>query len=190
MKDETSNEEKKRLSYERQNAVRKAWKEEQARVTDGQGTRKWSKEEQQELIERGSVRGYEGHHMKSVSLYPQYAGDSHNIQFLSEEEHLLGAHGGNYHNLTNGYYDPETQSMNEFGDELGRVPVYDLATYERVESIDDVRSGYYEDAEKNGGESDVEDIQDAKSSIEDSDSASNSKSDSGEVEGISNGRRQ
>jgi len=189
MKDATSNEEKKRLSYERQNAVRRAWKEERERVSDGQGTRKWSKEEQQELIERGSVRGYEGHHMKSVSLYPQYAGDSHNIQFLSEEEHLQGAHGGNYHNLTNGYYDPETQSMNEFGDELGQVPVYDLASYEKIESVDDIRSEYYEDAEKNGGVPDIEDIQDAKSSIGDSDSVSNSETAYSEEMGISNGRR-
>lgn len=68
MKDETNNEEKKRLSYERQNAVRKAWKEEQARVSDGQGTRKWSKDEQQQLIERGSVRGCHFWKMMGSSL--------------------------------------------------------------------------------------------------------------------------
>ena len=175
MKDETSNEDKKRLSYERQNAVRKAWKEERARVVNGQGTRKWSKEEQQQLMERGSVKGYEGHHMKSVSLYPQYAVDSHNIQFLSEEEHLQGAHGGNYHHLTNGYYDPETQSMNEFGDELGHVPVYDLATYEKIESIDDVRSDYYKDSENNVGVPDIEIVKDAKDSLECSESTSDGK---------------
>lgn len=189
MKEHLSNEEKKKLSYERQNAVRNAWKEEKARVIEGYGTRKWSCAEQEELLNRGNVSGYEGHHMKSVSLYPQYAGDSHNIQFLSEEEHLQGAHGGNYHNLTNGYYDPETQSMNEFGDELGAVPVYDLATFEKIESIDDVRSDYYEDAEKNGGVPNIEDIQDAKNSIEDSESVANSRTVYSEANGISNGRR-
>lgn len=121
-----ANEEKKRLAYERQNAVRQAWKEEQSRVRVGHGTRNWSAEEQEELLERGSVQGYEGHHMKSVSLYPEYAGDSKNIQFLTEDEHLYGAHNGSYHNLTNGYYDPETKEMHEFGDKLEDLPDHDL----------------------------------------------------------------
>ena len=147
MKKIMSNEEKKRLSYERQNAVRQAWKEERSKVCDGIGTRKWTADEQEELINRGAVRGYEGHHMKSVSLYPEYAGNSNNIQFLNEEEHLYGAHKGNYHILTNGYYDPETGIMNDFGDELGELPVYDLGTYEKIESINSVRADYYIDAE-------------------------------------------
>ncbi|MDY4488185.1 MAG: hypothetical protein SPE18_09070 [Candidatus Limivicinus sp.] len=78
-----SNEDKKRLAYERQNAVRNAWKEEKSRVEAGLGTGNWSQKERAELLERGSVSGYEGHHMKSVGLYPEYAGDSNNIQFLS-----------------------------------------------------------------------------------------------------------
>ena len=135
-----SNEEKKRLSYERQSAVRKAWKEEQARVESGHGTRLWTKEQQKEILERGSVHGYEGHHMKSVSLYPEQAGNPENIQFLSEDEHLYGAHGGDYHNLTNGYYDPYTQTMKEFdGDELKELPTYDL---ERENEMADARNNY------------------------------------------------
>lgn len=122
-----SNEEKKRLSYERQTAVRNAWKEEKARVEAGCGTRNWSKAEQEELLQRGAVSGYEGHHMKSVSAYPEYAGDSRNIQFLSEDEHLYGAHQGNYHQATNGYYNPETSEMIEFeGDELRELPIMEL----------------------------------------------------------------
>ena len=121
-----SNEEKKQLSYQRQNAVQSAWKQEKDRVSEGVGTRKWSEVEQKELLERGRVSGYEGHHMKSVSLYPEYAGEPKNIQFLSETEHLYGAHGGDYHNLTNGYYDPETGIMHDFGDALEQLPIYDL----------------------------------------------------------------
>ena len=123
-----TNEEKRRLANEQQNAVRNAWREEKARVQNGQGTRNWSVTEQKELIERGSVSGYDGHHMKSVSQYPDQAGNPRNIQFLTEKEHFQGAHQGNYHNMTNGYYDPETQSINEFdGDELIEVPVSDLS---------------------------------------------------------------
>ena len=143
-----SNEEKKRLSYERQAAVRKAWKEEQARVAEGFGTRKWSEDEQKELLERGAVSGYEGHHMKSVSLYPEYAGDSRNIQFLSEEEHLQGAHRGNYHNLTNGYYDPESKQMIQFGKKLGDVPVYELSGQEN-QLYSEKRAEYCAEESKN-----------------------------------------
>lgn len=122
-----TNEEKKQLTRERQKAVRDAWKNERELVKQGKGTRNWSKEEREELLSTGKVSGYEGHHMKSVSLYPEHAGNSKNIQFLNEEEHLNGAHQGNYHNLTNGYYDPETGKMNEFKkDELREVPVKNL----------------------------------------------------------------
>lgn len=157
MEEGLSREEKRKLSYQRQNAVRRAWKEEQSRVSNGQGTRKWSLDEQKELLERGAVSGYEGHHMKSVSLYPEYAGDSRNIQFLSEQEHLYGAHNGSYHNLTNGYYDPERQVMNEFGDELEEIPMYELQQ-SNVDLIDDIRNKYIQDAEAGNMESSKNEI--------------------------------
>lgn len=126
-----TNEDKKRISNERQNAVRKAWKIEAERVKSGVGTRGWTPEQQKEIIKRGSVSGYEGHHMKSVSLYPQYAGDPKNIQFLTEDEHLYGAHNGNYHNLTNGYYDPYEEKMIAFqDDELPEIPEIQLENLE------------------------------------------------------------
>ena len=132
---EMTNEEKKRLSYQRQNAVRLAWKNERNRVENGYGTRKWSAAEQEELISRGAVHGYEGHHMKSVSLFPEYAGEPRNIQFLSETEHLWGAHNGNYHTPTNGYYDPTTGVMYEFkGSELPELRNIKLSNTEQLNS--------------------------------------------------------
>lgn len=122
-------EQRKQLTAERQKAVRQAWKEEKQRVLEGKGTRQWTIDEKKELISRGSVPGYEGHHMKSVSKYPQFAGDSNNIQFLTEKEHLYGAHKGSYHNKTNGYYDPKTKEMNSFrGNQHPKAPIYDLKT--------------------------------------------------------------
>ena len=53
--------------------------------------------------------------MKSVQLFPEIQGESGNIQFLSKKEHR-DAHGGNYQNPTNGYYDPITRVMTDFGD--------------------------------------------------------------------------
>ena len=121
-------EEKKRLNYERQKAVREAWNKEKSLVQVGQGTRDWSQTDQKQLIDKGRVKGYDGHHMKSVSNYPQYAGESENIQFLTEKEHFEGAHKGDYHSITNGYYNPKTQKTEEFrGNELKPVEKISLS---------------------------------------------------------------
>ncbi len=160
---EMTNEEKKQLSRERQMAVRHAWKNEKALAEQGKGTRNWSEGEQKELIDTGRVSGYEGHHMKSVSLYPEYAGDSKNIQFLNENEHFNGAHQGNYHNLTNGYYDPVTNQMNEFdGDELIEVPVINLEEYSYSNNgeIEDLKNDFYQEQESNMVESDINNAKD------------------------------
>lgn len=189
----STNEEKKRLSNERQRAVRNAWKEEKDHVKSGQGTRDWSPSQQKELIQRGAVSGYEGHHMKSVSLYPKYAGDSKNIQFLSEKEHL-DAHQGNYHNATNGYYDPESQKMNEFqSDELEPVVASDLTEYYSEEydsSLEQAREAYISDDTAHEAKANDDAINDAKAAYEenisttgDGESVSSSES-SGEGHGI------
>lgn len=122
-----NNDDRKRIAYERQKAVKAAWKEEAQRVRENQGTRNWDEAEKKELLERGSVSGYAGHHMKSVSLYPEYAGDPKNIQFLTESEHLYGAHQGSFHNKTNGYFNPLTQKMEPFADnQKPSVPIIKL----------------------------------------------------------------
>ena len=148
-----SPEEKRHLNYLRQRAVKNAWKNEQTLVYDGNGTRDWTVEQQKELMETGRVEGYEGHHMKSVSLYPEYAGDENNIQFLSEEEHFYGAHQGNYQNATNGYYDPNSGVMNEFdGDELQGVPTIELTEKcglkEQIHAEMDAESDYMGDLDE------------------------------------------
>lgn len=90
----------------RSSAVKKAWKNEVYLVeTTGTGTRNWTPSEIDELLTKGKVKGYEGHHMKSVSFYPDLAGDPHNIQFLTRKEHFA-AHNGNWRNITHGRYLP------------------------------------------------------------------------------------
>lgn len=170
-----SNEEKKKISNDRQNAVRHAWKLECERVKSGQGTRTWSKDQQEELLTRGSVRGFEGHHMKSVSLYPEYAGESRNIQFLTEEEHLYGAHQGNYHNLTNGYYDSYNKVMIEFeGEELPNIPEFDLNNTEEAELQSVINEDY-------GIESTNGEFNNSESEISQGNENSNDNSDGYEV---------
>lgn len=95
----------------RQKAVKEAWGKEKQRVLQGKGTRNWTVGQQAELIEHNRVSGFEGQHMKNVARYPQYAGDSNNIQFLTYEEHYYGAHRGNWKNETNGRFDPATGEM-------------------------------------------------------------------------------
>ena len=151
-----TNEEKKRLSYLRQNAVRQAWKDERNRVLNGRGTRDWTTSEQQELISRGSVTGYDGHHMKSVQQYPEEAGNKEIIQFLTEKEHFEGAHSKDYHNATNGYYDVKNNQTIEFTDTedftIPEIALSDPILCQDMDSseteqikkdiIDDISSGY------------------------------------------------
>ena len=90
---------------ERAKAVRQAWKMEYENVLNGGSgiSRVWTSSEVDELLLNGKIKGYEGHHMKSVKGYPELAGDPYNIQFLTRAEHLK-AHGGNFRNITHGRF--------------------------------------------------------------------------------------
>ncbi len=116
-------EERKQLNRDRQRGVRMAWEREKALVQEGKGTRDWSLEEQKELLEKGYVKGYEGQHMRSVSLDPSQAANPDNVQFLSHENHLDAhnqAGGQGYLSPTNGYYDESTHTLNSFAE--GEAP--------------------------------------------------------------------
>lgn len=100
-------------------AISAAWSHEQDLVREGKGTRDWTPEQQQDILERGKAhdengKAFEGHHMKSAEMYPEYQGDPENIQFLSRDEHF-DAHGGSFRNATNGYYDYNTRQTTDFG---------------------------------------------------------------------------
>lgn len=103
-------------------AIRLAWERERELVRQGKGTRDWTKEQQQDILDpdKGKAydemgRAFEGQHMKSVAEYPEYQGNPDNIQFLTKEEHLE-AHKGSWQNPTNWYYDPITKEFTDFGD--------------------------------------------------------------------------
>ena len=121
--------------------------------------RDWTPEQQHQLMDDGRVEGYIGHHMKSVSSYPQQAGNSGNIQFLSENEHFEGAHQGSFHNQTNGYYNPNSGSMEEFnGSELRPVESQDLSVPcyengEHMEQNEQSESAFKASAKNSGQES-------------------------------------
>ena len=136
-----------------------AWEKEKRLVSDGQGTRNWTEEQQRSIIEFGVAydeetgRAFEGQHMKSVGRYPEYADDPNNIQFLTRKEHLA-AHDGNWQNPTNWYFDPITKEKTIFDDELIDIPVIELTaplylpeTEEDTEEIDEDEEDSEEDEE-------------------------------------------
>ena len=90
------------LNAERKSAVKNAWKAEREAVTKtGTGTRRWSESQTSELLGKGKVSGYEGHHINSVNGSPLLAGIANNIKFLTRDEHLA-EHGGSWLNKTVG----------------------------------------------------------------------------------------
>lgn len=105
---------------ERNKAVREAWNKELELVQEGKGTREWTPEQQKDILEKGRAydengKAFEGQHMKSAEMYPEYQGEPGNIQFLTRTEHLE-AHDGNWQNPTNWYYNPVTKEKFGFGD--------------------------------------------------------------------------
>lgn len=121
-----SDQQKRERNRQRLFAVRGAWRTEQTLARQNRGTRRWSAGQREELLATGRVKGYEGHHMKSVKAYPQYAGNPKNIQLLTESEHLR-AHNGNYKNQSNGYYNVRTRKMENFKQkELRPAPILPL----------------------------------------------------------------
>lgn len=109
-----------RRTAESNKAILAAWNKEQELVQEGKGTREWTPEQQQDILEKGKAYdeygvAFQGQHMKSAEMYPEYQGDPGNIQFLTRAEHLE-AHDGNWKNSTNWYFNPVTKEKIIFGD--------------------------------------------------------------------------
>ena len=127
-------------------AVELAWTRERERVMNGQGTRDWTQDQQKDIVERGKAydengKAFQGHHMKSVEKHSDDQGNPDNIQFVTIKEHL-DAHGGNFQNPTNGYYDYITGETIEFADEVVPCTVINLSdplyiTYNDVQQLNE-----------------------------------------------------
>lgn len=109
-----------RRTAEANKAILAAWNNEQALVQEGKGTREWTPQQQQDILEKGKAYdddgyAFQGHHMKSAEKNPEHQGDPLNIQFLTRTEHL-DAHCGNWQTPTNWFYNPITKERLDFGD--------------------------------------------------------------------------
>jgi RHS repeat-associated protein len=95
----------KTLKAARSKAVKNAWKAELQLIKEtGEGSVNWSSKQFKELKKYGKVKGYVGHHMKSVKGYPHLAGDHKNIEFLTRSQHYSAHGGGKWRVPTHGPY--------------------------------------------------------------------------------------
>lgn len=131
-----------RRTAESNKAIRLAWQREYELVKEGKGTRNWTEEQQRDILDSSKGKAYdengkafEGHHMKSAEAYPEYQGDSKNIQFLSRAEHTQ-AHGG-WQSPTNGFYDYTTGVTYDFGED-GFTPCEIIKLSNPVIAIDNL----------------------------------------------------
>lgn len=134
-----------RRTAEANKAIKLAWEREQDLVQNGKGTRDWTKEQQEDILnpDKGKAydengRAFEGQHMKSVAEHPEYQGNPDNIQFLTKEEHL-DAHRGSWQNPTNWYYNPQTKEFIEFG-ENEIIPCQVIVLSDPIIGLHDKRS--------------------------------------------------
>ena len=109
-----------RRTSESNKAILAAWNKEQELVREGKGTREWTPQQQQNILEKGKAyddngKAFEGQHMKSAEIFPEYQGEPGNIQFLTRAEHFE-AHDRDWKNPTNWYYNTVTKEKFDFGD--------------------------------------------------------------------------
>ena len=122
------------FKYLRERAVEEAWTQERKLVLQGKGTRDWSVSQQEELIRTGHVSGFDGSHMLDASSNPSVANNPDNIQFLTYEEHIYGAHGSNTKNPTTGRFDPATGKTEEIN--KGQIPHREKVAFELTDKFD------------------------------------------------------
>jgi RHS repeat-associated protein len=95
-----------RFKNRRDRGVNRFWRDEKKRVKQGGGTRDWSREQKEDILNnrKPTYNGetMEGHHKYNAADYPQIADDPNNIYPATKPEHLQRWHGGNFQNDTSG----------------------------------------------------------------------------------------
>lgn len=87
----------------RSKGVSLAWKYEQAEIQiGGSGTADWSDSQRQEILDKGTVRGAEGHHINNVADHPENQANPDNVRMAKSRQEHLKMHNGDFRNLTEG----------------------------------------------------------------------------------------
>lgn len=92
------------FASERSKAVRDAWKQEAEAVKKGVSKYNWTSAEKRQLLELGKIRGYEGHHIRTVKELAGTAKEylissADDIVFLTKQGHKY-VHPGGFKNPT------------------------------------------------------------------------------------------
>lgn len=84
----------------RNTGVDSAWQYEKASIKlGGRGSENWTKSERLQILQKGRVKGAEGHHLMNVHDHPEFMSEASNIKFYqNKQEHLQNGHGGNFRN--------------------------------------------------------------------------------------------
>ena len=90
----------------RNNGVSLAWEYEKADILmGGTGSENFTPEQRAEILERGRVRGFEGHHIKNVANNKVHQANPDNIKFYgSREDHVEIGHNGDVNNPSDGEF--------------------------------------------------------------------------------------
>ena len=87
----------------RTKGVKLAWRYEKADIEmGGMGSANWNRTQRREILERGTVRGAEGHHQRNVADHPMDQAEPDNIKFFKSKKEHLKAHQGKWSNKTEG----------------------------------------------------------------------------------------
>lgn len=90
----------------RSNGVSLAWEYERADIQmGGTGSENFTLEQRAEILDRGRVRGFEGHHIKNVANNKVHQANPDNIKFYgSREDHVELGHNGDVNNPSDGEF--------------------------------------------------------------------------------------
>jgi hypothetical protein len=83
---------------------------------EGRGTLDWTPEEIAFIRANGRLPdNIVGHHINSISGFPDWAGDPRSVQFVRGQPENFAAHGNNYKNVTTGPLIDREGLINEAG---------------------------------------------------------------------------
>lgn len=115
----------------RSTGVRTAWQYEKASIRlGGKGSANWSSAERAQILQKGSVKGAEGHHLMNVHDHPDFMAEASNIKFYrNRQEHLQKGHGGDFHNESDmPFVDKDLMLINNFNEGLLRREMFAAGT--------------------------------------------------------------
>lgn len=118
----------------RNSGVRQMWDYLKAEAQMGGNSSGFTPEQLNELLERGKIRNFEGHHINSVDAFPDLQANPDNVVPLEEyrfgggPRNHLAAHGGNWRNPTEGPLVDRNQILTETNNQRVSEKQFEIKT--------------------------------------------------------------